>query len=220
MGGGGSRGGGGAGEPVVTTAVLFLDVGGVLLTNGWDSGARARAVDAFGLDAEELEARHESVVDAFETGRISLDEYLDRTVFHRPRTFERDDFRRFMEAQSRPREDALALLPELARVPGLLLATINNESLELNRFRIDTFGLRGPFTAFFSSCYLGVRKPDPAIFRIACRVLQQEPSDCLFVDDRAVNVEAAQQVGVRAMQYRSAAVLRADLHSRGVDVEP
>lgn len=204
----------------MTPSVLFLDVGGVLLTNGWDRDARARAVDRFGLDAVEMESRHESVVDAFETGRMTLDEYLDRTIFHHPRPFDREDFRRFMEAQSRPLDALHTLLPGLTRVPGLTLATINNESRELNRYRIETFGLRDHFTAFFSSCYLGLRKPDPAIFRLACGVLQRLPSDCLLVDDREVNVEAAQQVGVRSIQYRSAAALRGDLGTRGIDVEP
>lgn len=200
--------------------MLFLDVGGVLLTNGWDHGARARAVDRFGLDAEELEARHEGVVDAFETGRLTLEDYLERTVFHRPRPFGRDEFRRFMETRSRPLDALRTLLPELSRIPGLTLATNNNESRELNRYRIETFGLRAYFTAFFSSCYLGLRKPDPAIFRLACGVLQRAPPDCLFVDDREVNVEAARQVGVQAMQYRSMATLRPKLRTRGVDVEP
>lgn len=204
----------------MTPSVIFFDVGGVLLSNGWDRVARASAVEHFALDADEFETRHEVVVDGFETGRLTLDEYLDRTVFHHPRPFDRDDFRRFMEARSRPHEDVLALLAALARRPDPILATINNESLELNRFRIEAFGLRRYFTAFFSSCHVGLRKPDPRIFRLACRVLQREPGDCFFIDDREVNVEAARQVGVRAMQYRSADGLRAELHSRGIDVEP
>lgn len=204
----------------MSPSVLFLDVGGVLLTNGWDRAARARAAERFGLERDGFEARHEAVVDAFETGRMSLGEYLDRTVLHHPRPFDRDEVRRFMESQSRPHDDALALLPSLARVPGLVLATINNESLELNRYRIETFGLRESITAFFSSCHVGIRKPDPAIFLLACRVLQREPAHCFFVDDRGENVEAARAIGVRAMQYDSAAGLRAELRNRGIDVEP
>lgn len=201
-------------------AVLFLDVGGVLLTNGWDRRARARAAARFGLDAEDFEARHETVVDAFETGRLGLARYLDRTVFHRPRPFGRGAFRRFMERQSRPHDDALALLPALSAVDGLLLATVNNESAALNRYRIETFGLRAHFQAFFSSCYVGLRKPDPAILRLAVRVLQREPEACLFVDDRAVNVEAARQAGIDAVRYEGAAPLRAALEARGIEIHP
>ena len=198
--------------------VLFMDVGGVLLSNGWDSDGRARAVDRFGLDPDGMEARHEAVSEAFETGRITLDGYLDHVVFHRPRTFDRVEFRRFMESQSHPHDDAIGLAARLARVPGLTLATLNNESLALNRYRIETFGLKPLFVAFFSSCFLGVRKPDPGIFRLAVRVMQVDPDACLFVDDRDENVEAARETGLPAVRYPGADGLRETLESRGIEV--
>lgn len=199
-------------------SVVFFDVGGVLLSNGWDTAARQRAVERFDLDPVPFEDRHQAVAYGFETGKVTLDEYLSRVVFHRPRSFERDAFRRFMEAQSEPHDDALALAARLTRAPGLTLATLNNESLPLNRYRIETFGLKALFTAFFSSCFVGVRKPEPAIFRLAVRVMQVEPAACLFVDDRQENVEAAEEIGVPAVRYRGAESLRAELEARGVEI--
>lgn len=199
-------------------SVVFFDVGGVLLTNGWDSEARARAESRFELDPDETEARHEAVSDAFETGLLTLDEYLDHVVFHRPRDFDRAAFRRFMEDQSHPHVDALALADRLGRVPGLTLATLNNESLALNRYRIETFGLRPRFTAFFSSCFVGVRKPDPRIFRLAVRVMQVDEGACLFVDDREENVEAAREAALPALKYRGAEKLEEELASRGIEI--
>ena len=198
--------------------VLFMDVGGVLLSNGWDSDARARAVARFELEPHEVEARHEAVSEAFETGRMTLDGYLDHVILHRPRTFDRADFRAFMEAQSHPHGDAIALIARLGRVPGLTLATLNNESLALNRYRIETFGLKPLFTAFFSSCFVGFRKPDPRIFRLAVRVMQVEPDAGLFVDDRDENVEAARETGLQAVRYRSADRLQEALESRGIEL--
>ena len=192
------------GARTLRPAVLFMDVGGVLLTNGWDSGARSRAAERFDLDIDELEARHGTVSGAFETGRLELDGYLDRVVFHRPRPFDRAAFWDFMKEQSRPHEEVIALMARLRRVPGLTLATLNNESLALNRYRLETFGLRPLFTAFFSSSFLGMMKPDPAIFRVAVRVMQEDPMACLFVDDRQENVEAARGTGLRAERSQGA----------------
>ncbi|HWR52901.1 MAG TPA: HAD family phosphatase [Bryobacteraceae bacterium] len=190
---------------------LFVDVGGVLLTNGWDRGSRQMAAERFGLDWDEFQERHELVVSDFDTGRIGLEEYLDRTVFAEPRDFTRDTFKTFMWEQSRPYPEALEFLAELAQSRKYLLATLNNESRELNQYRIRRFHLTDYFTLFFSSCFLGVRKPDEKIYRLVLEVTQHSPGDCLFVDDRALNVECARRVGMRAIQYRNVAGLREEL---------
>ena len=199
---------------------IFFDVGGVCLTNGWDSRARAAARSHFGIepDAGELEARHAQVVDAFERGTLSLDEYLDRVVFYRSRTFEPAAFMRFMYAQSRPHESVLSLARSLAGARTCRLATINNESRELNRHRIDTFGLEKIFQAFFSSCYLGVAKPDPRIYAIALDVMQADPQASLFVDDRQENVTAARAAGMQTIHLKVPGELSQALRAAGVDV--
>lgn len=195
---------------------LFWDVGGVLLTNGWDTHSRRAAVERFQL-GEEFEDRHQLVVTPFETGRLSLEEYLERTVFYRPRPFSADEFKAFMYAQSQPHPETLAVLERLARTRRHVLATLNNEPLELNLYRIERFGLRRYFTAFFSSCFLGVKKPEDAIYRLVLQVTQRAPEECLYIDDRALNLECAGQRGMRTLLYRNPAQLEHELRAAGIE---
>lgn len=195
---------------------LLFDVGGVLLTNGWDRHARRRAVDRFGLDWEDLQDRHERVVDDFEIGGLSLEGYLRRTVFYRDRDFREESFRDFMLAQSKPHADALDFARSLAESGRYLLATLNNESRELNTYRIERYGLRAIFSVFFSSCFMGDRKPDEAIYRRVLEITQCEPVECVFIDDRPVNVEAAADAGLRTLRYVGLDALRAELDTLGI----
>jgi len=196
---------------------IFWDVGGVMLTNGWDRHARQRAAEKFKLDWEDFEDRHELVASRFETGRMGLDGYLDRTVFYRPRDFNRDDFRDYMFAQSMPIEGTFDIVNRIARAGRYLLATLNNESRELNLFRIEHFGLRKYFSIFLSSCFLGVKKPEDEIFRLALDLSQRKPEECLFIDDRELNVECAARCGLQALRFRSAAQLDHDLRIAGLE---
>lgn len=198
---------------------LFWDVGGVLLTNGWDRASRYRAAEQFHLDWEDFQDRHELVIADFETGRLTLEEYLERTIFYRPRRFTREEFIAFMWAQSQPIGETLAIVERLARSGRYLLATLNNESLELNEYRIERFGLRNLFTLFFSSCFLGVKKPDRAIYRMALQITQRAPEECLFIDDRALNLECAHQLGMRTIHYQNPKQLQQELRRHGVALE-
>ena len=197
---------------------LFWDIGGVLLTNAWDRDARHAAAARFGLDEAEFEQRHEALVSALETGKISLDEYLERTVFCYRQSFTREEFKEFIYAQSRPKADSLTLAREIAH--KCLMATINNESLDLNLYRIQKFGLRDIFTAFFSSCFVRLRKPDPAIYRLALDVMQKIPEECCFIDDRPLNLEGARQEGIHVIRFQDANQLRRDLAQMGVVAAP
>jgi putative hydrolase of the HAD superfamily len=195
---------------------VFWDVGGVILSNGWDRAARAAAARKFGLDWEELQDRHELASPAFETGKITLDTYLERIVFYRKRAFTRDEFTQFMFAQSEEFPESRAVLSGVAAAGRYLLATINNEALELNEQRIKRFQLRRDFKAFFSSCFVGVRKPDEGIYKIALEVTQRQPEECLFIDDRELNLECARQLRMRTIHYQDAVQLRRDLEANGV----
>ena len=198
---------------------LFWDVGGVILTNGWDRNSRKQAVAKFGLDWEEFVDRHDLANPAFEMGEISLDDYLHRTVFYRSRPFAPEEFKEFLFAQSRELPESRALLDRLTGGGcKYLVATINNEGGGVNEHRIDTFELRRNFTAFFSSCYVGLRKPDEAIYRLALEVTRREPEECVFIDDRPMNVEYAARLGMRAIQFQSAAALEQELSRHGVSV--
>jgi putative hydrolase of the HAD superfamily len=197
---------------------LFWDIGGVILTNGWDRGSRRLAADTFHFDWEEFQDRHELSFPAFDCGHISLDEYLDRTLFYRPRSFTREEFTAFMFAQSREYPGSRAVLDKAARSGKYFIGAINNEPLELNQHRIQAFHLRRDFQVFFSSCYMHSRKPEELIFRIALRVTQRPADNCVFIDDRPLNLESPRKLGMNVIHYQDAAQLRGDLQKYDVEV--
>jgi len=198
--------------------VIFFDVGGVLLSNGWDRTARREACEAFNLDWDDFQDRHDFVADGFERGETDLDTYLDRTIFYRDRAFTRAEFTDFIKSRSTPKQDSLDVLRSLSDTGRYLLATLNNESREINEHRIDTFGLRDHFQMFLSSCYLGIRKPDPEIYATAVNIVQRPPGECLFVDDRELNLECAALAGIRPIHFETADGLLNDLVAAGVEL--
>ena len=208
-------GGGGALSEITT---MFWDIGGVILTNGWGADARRRAAELFHLDWEEFQDRHDLSFPAFDTGHISLDEYLNRTLFYRPRAFTREEFVAFMFAQSKEYPESRAVLDKVARSGKYFLGSINNEPLELNEYRIKAFDLRRDFQVFFSSCYLHTRKPEEMIFRIALEVTQRPAGECVFIDDRPLNLENPRKLGMKTIHYQNAEQLRAELKKCGVEV--
>jgi putative hydrolase of the HAD superfamily len=197
---------------------LFWDIGGVILTNGWDRNSRKEAGEAFQLDWEDFQDRHELSFPAFDAGQLSLNDYLDRTLFYRPRKFSREEFTAFMFAQSQEFPASRAILDQCAAANRYLLGAINNEPLELNQYRIEAFNLRRSFQVFFSSCYIHSRKPEEGIFRMALAVTQRQPEECVFIDDRPLNLEAPRRLGMSVIHYRSPDQLRADLHNLKVEV--
>ena len=197
---------------------IFWDVGGVLLSNAWDRSQRERALEQFKLDEAEFLDRHEMLVSSLERGKIGFDEYLDRTIFYRPRPFAREVFKDYVFSLSQPHRDVLAVAEQLARSGKYFMATINNESKELNQYRIQTFGLREIFSVFVSSCFVGLRKPEAGIYRLALEVTQKAPSDCCFIDDRPLNLEAARQLGMQTIEMQDVEQLRRDLRKLGVDI--
>lgn len=198
---------------------LFWDVGGVLLTNAWDHTERNRALIQFELDEVDFNDRHQMVVSSFERGKITLDEYLERTIFYRTRTFSREAFRDYMFSLSRPKDDVLQLGCGLAKSGKYLMSTLNNESKELNLYRIRTFHLQQIFSLFVSSCFVGLRKPESGIYQLALDITQKNPEECCFIDDRALNLESASQMGMRVIQMQNGEQLREDLKKLGIDVQ-
>ena len=197
---------------------LFWDIGGVILTNGWGHDSRREAADTFHFGWEEFQERHELSFPAFDTGQISLDEYLDRTLFYRSRSFTREEFTAFMFAQSKEFPESRAILSAAARSGRYFIGAINNEPLELNQYRIEAFHLRRDFTVFFSSCYLRSRKPEELIFRVALDVTQRPPEECIFIDDRPLNLESPRRLGLNVIHYRDAGQLRSELRNHDVEV--
>jgi len=197
---------------------LFWDIGGVLLTNAWDRTQRDAAMAKFQLDPIEFQDRHEMVVSSFERGKISIDEYLDRTIFYRARSFTRDAMKMYMYSLSQPLSETLELARHLAASGKYQMATINNESREMNLYRIETYGLREIFEFFVSSCFVGLRKPERDIYRLALEISQRKPEECCFLDDRSLNLECAQHLGMHTIQVQSAAQVREELGTLGVQV--
>ncbi|MFZ0897811.1 MAG: HAD-IA family hydrolase, partial [Candidatus Sulfotelmatobacter sp.] len=161
-------------------------------------------------------ARHEMVVSSFERGKISLDEYLDRTIFYRNRPFTREEFRDYMFSLSQPMPEVLAFARALAACGKYFMGTINNESRELNLHRIEKYGLREIFRLFVSSCFVGLRKPESGIYRLAIETTQINPEECCFIDDRALNLECAAKLGMRTIQMQTLNQLQEDLGKLGV----
>jgi len=201
---------------VSSIRALCWDVGGVLATNAWDHDERDLAIQRFHLDKPEFETRHKEVVPGFEEGRMTLEQYLQQTVFYQPRTFSSEEFKRFMFTLSKPKSDVLEFARSLSR--KYLMATINNESRELNQYRIQTFALAEIFDLFVSSCFVGLRKPDERIYRLALDLTQLTASECCFIDDRAVNVESATKVGMRGIQLQDLSQLKRELQKNGLEI--
>lgn len=199
---------------------IYWDIGGVLLTNGWDHEERARVLAQFSIPREEYESRHEEPNDRWEKGELTDEQFLEETVFFKPRSFTPADFIEAIRAQSQwlpgGAKDVITLLRQQN---ALKMAMLNNESGALNDYRIARFGLAEYFDGFFCSAYVGMRKPDPRMFRAGAEMLNLQPQECVFVDDRENNCAAAAEVGMHAIQYTSEAALREALSGLGVSLE-
>jgi len=178
---------------------LFLDIGGVLLTNGWDHNIRARAAEKFSLDYAEMNERHHLTFDTYEEGKLSLDEYLKRVVFYQPRDFTPEVFKAFMYAQSQPFSEMIELMRRLKTQYGLEVAAVSNEGRELTVYRAQQFELGTVIDFFVSSCFVHFRKPDEDMYRIALDIAQVRPEQVVYIDDRAMFVEVAQGLGIRGI---------------------
>jgi putative hydrolase of the HAD superfamily len=185
--------------PITT---LFLDIGGVLLTNGWDHEARKKAADTFHLDPIEINERHHLTFDTYEEGKLSLDEYLAQIVFYEPRPFTVDEFKAFMYAQSQPFPEMIQLIRDVKARYGLKVASVNNEGRELMTYRLGAFDLHSVIDYFIASCYVHFRKPDADIWRVALDVSQVNPQQVLYVEDRPLFVQVARSLGINAVEHQ------------------
>ena len=200
-------------------STLFLDIGGVLLTNGWDRTMRARAAERFRLDASEMDERHHLTFDTYELGKLSLDEYLDRVVFHRDRAFTRDDFKAFMFAQSEPFPNMIGLVRDLKARHRLKVAVISNEGRELTVHRIQRFDLGSLVDFFIASCFVHCRKPDPDIYHMALDIAQVRASEVAYIEDRGMFVEVARGLGLHAVHHTGYESTRAHLGRLALSAE-
>ena len=199
-----------------TTTCLFLDIGGVLLTDGWDHHSRERAATHFKLDWAEMEDRHRLTFETYEEGKLTLEEYLGRVIFHQERTFTRAQFRDFMFAQSKSYPDMIEMVARLKARHGLKIAVVSNEARELNAYRIQKFKL-GAFVDFFiSSCFVQIRKPDTDIFRLALDIAQVPAGQVVYIENTPMFVEIAEGLGIRSILHVDCKSTRAQLAMFGL----
>lgn len=182
---------------------LFLDIGAVLISNGWDRYARQRAVKKFKLDPMELSDRHHIFFETYEAGKLSLKEYLDMVIFYEPRNFTEADFIEFIHQQSTPVKGSIEYFMAIKKKYRLNMIALSNEGRELNEYRIKTYQLDKLFNAFISSCYVHLRKPDKQIFSMACDVSFTEPQHALFIDDRSIHIQIAGSLGINGIQFKN-----------------
>ena len=180
---------------------LFLDIGGVLLTDGWDHHARKRAVKNFKLDWAEIEARHQLTFDTYEEGKLTLEEYLGRVIFYQKRPFTRAQFQRFMFAQSKPYPQMIGLIAQLKARYGLEIVVVSNEARELNEHRIRKFRLDGLVDSFISSCFVHIRKPDVDMFRLALDISQAPARQVVYIENTLMFVQIAEGLGIRSILH-------------------
>jgi len=195
---------------------LFLDIGGVLLTNGWDRHSRRQAAEKFGLDYDEMDERHHLTFDTYEEGKLGLEEYLNRVVFYELRSFTREDFKQFMYAQSHPHQDMMELMQRLKKQHGLEVGAVSNEGRELTVYRIKKFNLKSFIDFFVSSCFVHFRKPDEDMYRIALDIAQAPPENSVYIDDRPMFVQVARGIGINGVVHQSYEGTRAALSDLGL----
>lgn len=198
---------------------LFVDIGGVLLTDGWNTNARKLAAAKFDLDFAETEDRHHIVFAVYEEGKLSLDEYLDRTVFFEERPFTRDQFREFMFAQSEADAEMIGLVRALKSKYGLKTIVVSNEARELNAYRIKKFNLDEFVDAFVSSCFVGIRKPDERIFHLALDLAQVSPQQIVYIENTAMFVDIAEGMGINGIRHTDHDSTRIRLEAFGLSNE-
>jgi putative hydrolase of the HAD superfamily len=180
---------------------LFLDIGGVLLTNGWGREQRQNAIEKFNLDTNEVSERHELAWAVYESGKLTLDQYLDLIIYYEKRSFSKEEFKTFMMEQSIALDGAIDYFKQIKKERGLRVIAVSNEARELNDYRVKKYKLDELFDFYISSCYVGLRKPDPDIYKLACDSCQVLPEHVLYIDDRKTYVEMAVRLGIASLHY-------------------
>jgi len=204
----------------ISTAItcVFLDIGGVLLTNGWDHDARKRAAKHFKFEWAEMEARHHATFETYEVGKLTLEEYMELVIFHQKRSFTRSQFKQFMFAQSKPYPRMIELVRKLKAKYGLKIVVVSNEARELNAYRIRKFKLDGFVDSFISSCFVHLRKPDADIFRLALDIAQTPVKQIVYIENTPMFVQVAEGQGIRSILHADYESTRGKLSLLGLQL--
>ena len=203
-------------KKLIPVTTLFLDIGGVMLSNGWGHESRRSAADVFNLDFDEMDERHHVIQITYEEGKITLNEYLKRVVFYQKRSFTIDQFREFMFSQSTPNIEMIEYIQRLKEKYHLKIAVVNNEGRELNEHRIKKFKLNQFVDFFISSCFVHFRKPDADIFRIALDIAQVPVQHVVYIEDMQMFVDVASDLGIRSIHHKNYLSTSAELSLMGL----
>jgi len=196
---------------------IFLDIGGALLSDGWDHLSRRRAAKSFGLDWKGMERLHQLTFEIFEEGKITLEEYFSLVVFHQKRDFTRNQFRRFMFAQSKAFPEMIDLIAQIKVNMRIKVVIVSNEARELNTYRVDKFKLDRLADCFMSSCFVHIRKPDEDIFKLALDVAQVRPDQVVFIDNTSMFVQIAEGLGMQGILHTDCDSTRTRLAQLGLN---
>jgi len=205
-------------KKTISVTTLFLDIGGVLLSNGWGHESRKAAGDFFTLNYDEMQDRHKLTMVTYEEGKLTLDEYLNRIVFYQKRPFTHSQFREFMFAQSTPNNEMIEFIQQLKEKYQLKIAVVNNEARELNEYRITKFKLNQFVDFFISSCFVHFRKPDADIFKIALDIAQVPAEQVVYIEDIPMFVEVAKDLGIRGIRHTDYKSTHSELSSLGLTI--
>ena len=188
-------------QSTTNITTLFLDIGEVLLTNGWGHDFRSLAAEKFNFDFNDFDTRHAIAFETYESGKLTMDGYLDIAVFYEPRDFTKDEFRQFMFSQSKPYPEMIDLIKRVKKRYGLKIIAVSNEAKELNTYRIQQFELAGLIDFFVSSAYVHIRKPDMDIYKLALDMAQVQPDEVLYIDDTAVFITIAESLCIKGIWH-------------------
>ena len=203
---------------IIPVTTLFLDIGGVMLSNGWGHDSRRLAAEKFNLNLSELEERHHLTFVTYEEGKLTMKEYLNRVVFYQKRTFTPDQFKEFMFNQSTPFKEMIEFILKLKEQNRLKIAVVNNEARELNEHRIKKFKLNQFVDFYISSCFVHFRKPDADIFRIALDIAQVPAEHVVYIENTEMFVDVARDLGIRSILHTDYKSTRSELSVLGLKI--
>jgi len=206
-------------KKLIPVTTLFLDVGGVMLSNGWGHESRKLAAETFNLNLSEMEDRHHLTFVTYEEGKLTLKEYLNRLVFYQKRTFTLDEFKKFMFIQSTPYTEMIEFMRKVKELNQLKIAVVNNEARELNEHRIKKFHLNQFVDFYISSCFVHFRKPDADIFRMALDIAQIPAEQVVYIENTQMFVDVARDLGIRSILHKDYQSTSAELSLLGLKVE-
>jgi len=205
-------------KKIIPVTTLFLDIGGVMLSNGWGHDSRRLAAEKFNLNLSELEDRHHLTFVTYEEGKLTLKEYLNRVVFYQKRKFAPDQFQQFMFDQSTPYTEMIEFILKLKVQNQLKIAVVNNEARELNEHRIKKFQLNQFVDFYISSCFVHFRKPDADIFRIALDIAQIPAEQVVYIENTQMFVDVARDLGIRSIHHTDYKSTRSELSLLGLKI--